>query len=171
LEPDLYDVIDEAAGVGGFKAFVESRYGTEPAFLVEAPFSLRLDNGYQVRGRIDAVYRDGTNWEIVDFKSGRPRDDPSLIVQLQAYAMAASRVDFGVDKPEQIDVSFAYLGGGLAVETERADDTWRRRAEQSLTRLTDAIESSRFDPTPGEWCQRCDFLRFCEAGQQWVADG
>ena len=170
LEPDLYDVIDEAAGDGGFKAFVESRYGTEPAFLVEAPFSLRLDNGYQVRGRIDAVYRDGTRWEIVDFKSGRPRDDPSLIVQLQAYAMAASKVDFGVDKPEQIDVSFAYLGGGLSVETERADEPWRGRAEQSLTRLTDAIESSRFEPTPGEWCRRCDFLRFCDAGQQWVAD-
>jgi CRISPR/Cas system-associated exonuclease Cas4 (RecB family) len=169
LEPELYDVIDEAAGGGGFKAFLDSRYGTETAYLIEAPFSLRMDNGYLVRGRIDAVYRDRTHWEIVDFKSGRPRDDPSSIVQLQAYAVAATKVDFGVDKPDQIDVSFAYLGGGLTVETKRADESWRGRAEEELTRLTGAIDEAQFEPTPGDWCHRCDFLRFCEPGRQEVA--
>jgi predicted RecB family nuclease len=168
LEPELYDVIDEAAGGGGFKAFLESRYGSDRAALIEAPFSLHLDNGYQVRGRIDAVYRDGTAWEIVDFKSGRPKADPSLMVQLQAYAVAATSVDFGVDKPDQIDVSFAYLGGGLTVETQRADEPWRDQARQDLERLTGAIENAEFDPRPGDWCSRCDFLRFCEPGQQEV---
>ena len=168
LEPELYDVIDEAAGGGGFKAFLESRYGSDRAALIEAPFSLHLDNGYQVRGRIDAVYRDGTAWEIVDFKSGRLKADPSLMVQLQAYAVAATSVDFGVDKPDQIDVSFAYLGGGLTVETQRADEPWRDQARQDLERLTGAIENAEFDPRPGDWCSRCDFLRFCEPGQQEV---
>jgi DNA helicase-2/ATP-dependent DNA helicase PcrA len=169
MEPGLYDVIDEASGGGGFKAFLASRYGTDRAGLIEAPFSLQLDNGYQVRGRIDAVYRQGTSWEIVDFKSGRPREDPSLMVQLQAYAVAATRVDFGVDEPEQIDVSFAYLGGGLTIETQRADEPWRDRALQDLERLTGAIDRAEFDPTPGDWCHRCDFLRFCPAGQEQVA--
>jgi DNA helicase-2/ATP-dependent DNA helicase PcrA len=170
LEADLYDVSDEAAGPGGFKAFLESRYGTEKADLVEAPFTVRLDNGYQVRGRIDAIYRDGSSWEIVDFKSGRPKDDPSLRVQLQAYALAVTTVDFGVDKPDQIDVSFAYLGGGLTVQTERADQPWRVEAEQDLERLTGAIDHGDFEPTPGDWCRRCDFLRFCWPGQQEVGD-
>jgi DNA helicase-2/ATP-dependent DNA helicase PcrA len=168
MEPELYDVIDEAAGGGGFKAFLESRYGTTDAALVEAPFSLQLDNGYQVRGRIDAVYRDGTSWEIVDFKSGRPRTDPALMVQLQAYAVAATDVEFGIDKPEQIEVAFAYLGGGLTVVTELADEPWRDRAKQNLERLTVSIENSEFEPTSGDWCHRCDFLRFCEAGQREV---
>jgi DNA helicase-2/ATP-dependent DNA helicase PcrA len=168
MEPELYDVVDEAAGTGGFKAFVDSRYGTEKPDLVEAPFSLQLDNGYQVRGRIDAVYRDGTSWEIVDFKSGRPKQDPSLIVQLEAYAVAAAKVDFGIDTPEEIDVSFAYLGGGLTVETTRADSEWRAGAEAELERLTGAIEAAEFEATPGDWCRRCDFLRFCEPGQQEV---
>ncbi|MGH8914290.1 MAG: ATP-dependent DNA helicase [Acidimicrobiia bacterium] len=170
LEPQLYDVIDDEAGTGGFAAFIDSRFGSERAELIEAPFTLTLDNGYQVRGRIDAVYCDKGSWEIVDFKSGRPRDDPSLMVQLQAYAVAATKVDFGIDKPERIDVSFAYLGGGLTVRSERADEAWRDTAEQDLQRLTGAIENREFDPTPGEWCGRCDFLRFCEPGRQMVGD-
>jgi DNA helicase-2/ATP-dependent DNA helicase PcrA len=168
LQPELYDAVDEAAGSGGFKAFLESRYGTEKPDLVEAPFIVTLGNGYQVRGRIDAVYRDQGNWEIVDFKSGRPKDEPSRMVQLQAYAVAATNAEFGVSPPEEIEVTFAYLGGGLTVHTERADPPWRQRAEDELVRLTDAIDDGQYQATPGDWCHHCDFLRFCEPGKQEV---
>jgi DNA helicase-2/ATP-dependent DNA helicase PcrA len=171
MEPGLYDATDdehEDVGAGGFRAFSESPYGTEPAALVEAPFVIEMENGYQVRGRIDAVYVRGGNWEIVDFKSGRRRDDPSRMVQLQAYALAATEVDFGLDGPEQIDVSFAYLGGGLDVHTERADEPWRAGARRKLESLTEAIDGERFEPVPGAWCGDCDFLRFCEPGKQEV---
>jgi DNA helicase-2/ATP-dependent DNA helicase PcrA len=170
LEPELYDAPDEAEGGGGFKAFLESRYGTDRAALVEAPFTIRLGNGYQIRGRIDAVYSNEGSWEIVDFKSGRPSEDPSRRVQLQAYAVAASEVDFGLGTPDRIDVSFAYLGGGLTVQTERADALWRERAREDLEQLTGAIENAEFDATPGKWCHRCDFLRFCEPGRRETGD-
>ncbi|MGH8871914.1 MAG: ATP-dependent DNA helicase [Acidimicrobiia bacterium] len=168
LEPGLYDAVDEAVGEGGFKAFLESRYGTERAALVEAPFVIEMESGYQVRGRIDAVYAQGGRWEIVDFKSGRRKDDPSRMVQLQAYALAAAQVDFGLDKPEQIDVSFAYLGGRLDVHTERADEQWREEARRNLEQLTGAIGDDRYEAVPGDWCHSCDFLRFCEPGKQEV---
>ena len=74
LEPGLYDAMDEATGGGGFKAFMGSRYGSEQARLVEAPFSFRTDSGYEIRGRIDAVYEREGNWEIVDFKSGKRKE-------------------------------------------------------------------------------------------------
>jgi DNA helicase-2/ATP-dependent DNA helicase PcrA len=170
LEPDLYDAPDEMGEGGGWQAFVGSRYGTEQAGLVEAPFNIALDSGFQVRGRIDAVYVRGTGWEIVDFKSGRPREDPSLLVQLQAYAVAATEVDFGVVKPEQIDVSFVYLGGGLNVHTERADAAWRERARRELETLTGSIAAGEYDPRPGEWCRGCDFLRFCEPGREQMRE-
>jgi DNA helicase-2/ATP-dependent DNA helicase PcrA len=171
LEPDLYDVSDdETGGTGGFKAFLESRYGTTQAHLVEAPFTIELHSGFRVRGRIDAVYRDGKAWEIVDFKSGRAKDDPSLLVQLQAYAVAAAAADFGVERPEQIDVSFVYLGGGLEVRTQRADQEWQDRARADLERLTSDIGDGRFEANPGEWCGRCDFLRFCGPGLEEVGE-
>jgi RecB family exonuclease len=151
--------------VGGFKAFLESRYGSEQAPLVEVPFTIEMDNGFQVRGRIDAVYARGRAWEIVDFKSGKRRDDPARMVQLQAYSVAATKVDFGLEEPEQIDVSFVYLGGGLEVHTERADGQWQEQARVNLERLTDAIDGDRFEPVPGGWCNGCDFLRFCPEGK------
>jgi DNA helicase II / ATP-dependent DNA helicase PcrA len=168
LEPGLYDAMDEVVGGGGFKAFLESRYGTEPARLIEAPFALQTDSGYEIRGRIDAVYEREGNWEIVDFKSGRRTEEPARMVQLQAYALAAIQVDFGLDKPERIDVSFAYLGGGLDVHTEHVDETWRNEASRNIEGVTSAIEGNRFDPLPGDWCHNCDFLRFCPEGRRQV---
>jgi DNA helicase-2/ATP-dependent DNA helicase PcrA len=166
FEPDLYDAMDEATGTGGFKAFLDSRFAARRAALVEAPFILRTDSGYEIRGRIDAIYEEDGNWEIVDFKSGPNRDDPTRIVQLQAYALAADRCDFGIDRPRDIEVSFAYLGGGLDVHTELADQAWREAASDTVEGITGAIEAEHFDPNPGDWCRNCDFLRFCPEGLQ-----
>jgi DNA helicase-2/ATP-dependent DNA helicase PcrA len=164
LSDDLYDVPGEAAGPGGFKAFLSSRFAELDPILVEAPFILRLDNDYRVRGRIDAIYADGKRWEIVDFKSGSPKDDPSLLVQLESYAVAATEVDFGPDRPEEMRVTFAFLGGGLNERTHEADDDWRNSARRHLLEITDAIEKGRFEEQPGTWCRSCDFLQFCEPG-------
>lgn len=172
MTDDLYDAIEGEGGEpGGFRAYEDSRFAVERASLVEAPFTLELDNGYRVRGRIDAVYADGNRWEIVDFKSGSRREDPSRMVQLQAYAVAADAIarGFGLAEPEEMDVTFAYLGGGLVEVTTRADGAWIEAARDRLRVLTDAIDSQRFDPTPGEWCNNCDFLQFCEEGRQEVS--
>lgn len=170
LAPDLYDAIDtDDAGTGAYRAYEESRFADNRAALVEVPFSIQTGNGYRVRGRIDAIYADGGHWEVVDFKTGRHRDDPSRIVQLQAYAVAADEVDFGLPKPETIDVTFAYLGGGIDERTTPAGPDWVKEARRRLDELTSGIESAGFDPNPGEWCAGCDFLRFCEAGQAEVS--
>lgn len=172
LEPGLYDAVDEpeAGDTGGYRAYESSRFANERARFVEAPFGLQLDNGYTVRGRIDAIYGDDSHWEVVDFKSGRRKDDPSRIVQLEAYAVAVSDVDFGAPKPDTVDVTFAYLGGGLHEESARADTQWVASARQHLAELTDAIDSREFAESPGQWCHNCDFLQFCGPGQKEVAN-
>lgn len=171
LEGGSYDAVEEAVGESAFDNFLGSRFADARPGLVEAPFTLHLDTGYQVRGRIDAVYCEGPKWEIVDFKSGRPREDPSRRVQLEAYAVAAAEVDFGVGPPEEIEVTFAYLGGELHVESEQADFEWRNRARAHLEALTSSIESGSFDERPGDWCHSCDFLRFCAPGRAHVGSG
>jgi DNA helicase-2/ATP-dependent DNA helicase PcrA len=169
LEPDLYDAVgldDGETGTGGYRAYEESGYATRRAVLVEAPFTFELDNGYRVRGRIDAIYADDGHWEVVDFKSGRQREDPSRVVQLQAYAVAVTDLELGPERPLSLDVTFAYLGGGLDVETTRADSNWVQAARARLLRLTDGIDAGEFTATPGEWCINCDFLQFCEPGKR-----
>ena len=169
LEPDLYDVIEGDSRPGAYSVYEASRFSDRSADFVEAPFSFMLDNGYKVRGRIDAIYTDGENWEVVDFKTGRPKDDPARIVQLEAYAVAIAEVDFADRKPESLDVTFAYLGGSLEEVSARADADWVDAARAHLERLTGGIESREFEPTPGEWCTNCDFLQFCDAGQEEVS--
>lgn len=168
LEPDLYDAPGEGSP-GGFKAFEQSRFATSRPALVEAPFSLALENKHRIRGRIDAVYVDGSDWEIVDFKSGRPSDDEARTVQLQAYAIAAQEADLGPPAPARTTVTFAYLGGGLVEESHIADEPWLESARRRLLQLTEGIEDGFFDEHPGPRCNGCDFLRFCGPGQAWLA--
>ena len=171
---DVADVADADAptgvgsgGPGPFEVFMESRFASMMPRLTEAPFEISLDRGVRVRGRIDAVYVEHDRWEIVDFKSGRPRTDPGLKVQLETYAVAMDRIhDIGTDP---LTVTFAYLGGGRLEETsETADPGWRAEAAAHLDSLAAGIESEMFDPTPGELCGSCDFLRFCPAGKRFL---
>lgn len=172
LEPGLYDAVDEpeAGDTGGYGAYESSRFATNKARFVEAPFGVRLDNGYTIRGRIDAIYADDTHWEVVDFKSGRSKEDPSRIVQLEAYAVAVDEVNFGAARPESLDVTFAYLGGGLEEVTARADARWVNAARAHLNELTDAMAGGEFTESPGDWCRSCDFLQFCGPGQAEVRE-
>lgn len=169
LEPDLYDVVDGDSGPGAYSVYESSRFAGRTAEFIEAPFSLVLGNGYKVRGRIDAIYVDGDVWEVVDFKTGRAKDDPARMVQLEAYAVAVDDVDFADVKPQSLDVTFAYLGGSLEEVSERADRAWVDEARQHLETLTGRIDAGEFEPSPGQWCHNCDFLQFCDAGMREVA--
>ncbi len=173
LEPGLYDGIDEEDGgrPGGFSVYEQSRFADSKAALVEAPFSFGLGDTMTIRGRIDAVYDHDGRWEVVDFKTGRHKDDPSRMVQLEAYAVAVTDVDLGLSgPPTALDMTFAYLGGGLDVVTVTADERWVGEARSHLERLADGIEAGEYEPTPGAWCANCDFLRFCEAGRSEVGE-
>ena len=174
LGPDLYDVIDPdgsgTAGDGAFDTFVGSRFARMRARLVEAPFQMVL-SGVRLRGRIDAVFEpEPGHWEIVDFKSGRARNDPAGHVQLEAYAVAAANGAFG-RAPDHLTATFAFLGGGnLEEQTETVDALWMSSARTRLSQLSQAITDRSYEPEPGRWCGGCDFLRFCPAGKSYVAD-
>jgi hypothetical protein len=92
------------------------------------------------------------------------------MVQLEAYAIAAVEVPFTSKRPNVIDVTFAYLGGGLATVSERADEAWIDRARHHLAELVASIDRGQWQPTASTACRHCDFARFCEAGTTWLED-
>lgn len=172
---DLYDVTESdepiSGGIDPYQVYLESRFAEMRPRFVEAPIDLHIPPG-RVRGRIDAVYEpEPGTWEIVDFKSGRHRDDPAAIVQLEAYAIAAADGALSPQLPESIEVTFAYLGGGELEEVRAAvDAAWLRQARQHLGDLAKIGLGPDYPQVASETCQRCDFVRFCETGQAFVAD-
>ncbi|MBM7437474.1 ATP-dependent DNA helicase [Streptomyces sp. HB132] len=67
------------------EAFERTAYARRTPYRVETPFQITL-GGRVIRGRIDAVYRTGDTYEIVDWKTGRHRTADPL--QLAVYRLA-----------------------------------------------------------------------------------
>jgi DNA helicase-2/ATP-dependent DNA helicase PcrA len=170
VSPSLYDSPGEwTDGDDPFSVFRSSRFADLQPVLVEAPFELLIGPPLLVRGRIDAIYEPAAgHWEVVDFKSGRPSRDPTRMAQLEAYAVAVADSGLAPNRPDQISVTFAYLGDRLEEQTHLVDGPWEMAARRHLEDLVTGIADGMFEPTPSEACTGCDFLRFCEAGRARV---
>lgn len=169
MDREIYDVPDGDYRPGAFRTFEGSRFAADTAARVEAPFVIDVGNDLRVRGRIDAIYDRGGHWEIVDFKSGKPSSHPARVVQLEAYAVACDEVDFGLSPAKSVRVTFAYLGDGLVEESNEVDDLWLGNARSHIEDLGRSIADESFPPTPSSMCRGCDFLRFCDAGKEFLA--
>lgn len=96
------------------RAFADGPYGDSAPHAIEAPFSIVL-GGQQVIGRIDAVYRTSTGFEVVDWKTNQKvTADP---LQLAIYRLAWAELN-GLD-PADVTGAFYYVRRG---EVHRHDD-------------------------------------------------
>ncbi|MFF9099785.1 UvrD-helicase domain-containing protein [Streptomyces rubrogriseus] len=102
-------------------AFERTEYARRTPFRVEAPFQLSLA-GRVVRGRIDAVYKDGdgvtATYEIVDWKTNRAATADPLQLALYRLAWAEQQ---GVP-PASVTAAFLYVRTGEVVRPEGLPD-------------------------------------------------
>jgi DNA helicase-2/ATP-dependent DNA helicase PcrA len=109
-------------------AFERTDYAHRTPYRVETPFQLAIA-GRVVRGRIDAVYKEGdgetATYEIVDWKTSRTRTADPL--QLAVYRLAWAEQQ-GVPL-ESVTAAFLYVRGG---EVVRPDDLPDRAALERL---------------------------------------
>ncbi|MGW4222272.1 UvrD-helicase domain-containing protein [Streptomyces bauhiniae] len=122
LEPDDLpgtdaEIADEADLEALKEAFERTEYARRTPYRVEVPVQLSLA-GRVVRGRIDAVYKDGegadATYEILDWKTGRTRGADPL--QLAVYRLAWAEQQ-GIP-PESVTAAFLYVRTG---EVDRPD--------------------------------------------------
>ncbi|MFE3516982.1 UvrD-helicase domain-containing protein [Streptomyces sp. NPDC059166] len=105
------DIADERDLAELKEAFERTPYARRTPYRVEAPFQIVLA-GRLIRGRIDAVYRTGDTYEIVDWKTTRHRTADPL--QLAVYRLAWAELH-GLP-PEAVTATFLYVRTG---ETSR----------------------------------------------------
>ncbi|MET9820835.1 MULTISPECIES: ATP-dependent DNA helicase [Streptomyces] len=111
-------------------AFERTEYARRTPFRVEAPFQLTLA-GRVVRGRIDAVYKEGdgatATYEIVDWKTNRAATADPLQLALYRVAWAEQQ---GIP-PASVTAAFLYVRTGEVVRPQGLPD---RAALEKLLR-------------------------------------
>ncbi|AGS71694.1 ATP-dependent DNA helicase [Streptomyces collinus] len=135
LEPDELpgtdaEIADERDLEALKEAFERTEYARRTPYRIETPFQLTLA-GRVVRGRIDAVYRNGdgptATYEIVDWKTSRTRAADPL--QLAVYRLAWAEQQ-GVPL-HAVTAAFLYVRGGEVVRPTGLPD--RPALERLLT--------------------------------------
>ncbi|MGA5000624.1 UvrD-helicase domain-containing protein [Streptomyces arboris] len=95
------------------EAFERTAYARRTPYRVETPFQITLA-GRVIRGRIDAVYRTGDTYEIVDWKTTRHRTADPL--QLAVYRLAWAELH---DLPlDAVTATFLYVRSGETVHPQ-----------------------------------------------------
>ncbi|WP_308191954.1 ATP-dependent helicase [Gordonia liuliyuniae] len=118
------DVADDDLAVLREK-FLASPWADRTPVDVEVGFETVIGETV-VRGRMDAVFRDGDGWLVVDWKTGaipEPAKRASLFVQLAAYRVAwAQLADVDLD---QVRAAFVYVRHGFTLEPDVLPDADR----------------------------------------------
>jgi RecB family exonuclease len=128
----------------------------------ERQFDFRL-GPHHVRGRVDRVDRVGEGYELIDYKTSRPKTAEQLRedIQLSLYALAA-REDWGLECSHQ---AYYYVLDDLKVPVERD----RRDAEavrDVVLEVGEGILAQEFEATPSPAaCAMCDYRIVCPAAE------
>jgi len=156
------------AGRGQLENFHRSHTAAPPDVLhQERGFELPLEHNVVVTGRMDQINDIGEGAvEIVDYKTGKPKDakkaDESL--QLGVYALAAREV-LELDAQRLV---FYNLTTNEAVATTR-DAKALAQTKQTIREVADRIRAGDFGARPGFVCRNCDYKPLCPAHEQLVS--
>jgi len=125
---------------------------------LETSFNLRLGN-YTIRGRIDRLDKVGDGVELIDYKTGSPKEKLAAEdkEQLLLYQIAAEEV-LG-QKPTKL--TYWYLNDNKPVSFQGSDKDKEKLKIDLLSRIEE-IRKSDFKATPGWQCKFCDFREICE---------
>lgn len=98
------DILEQAALRELIDKFRSSQWANRTPYSVEEPFTVVM-NDRIVKGRIDAVFKEGDRWFLVDWKTHAQMDADPL--QLSLYRIAfAKRHNISIDL---VDAAFVYV--------------------------------------------------------------
>ncbi|MFA6522128.1 MAG: UvrD-helicase domain-containing protein [Patescibacteria group bacterium] len=162
---------DEKTKLEYFEKARESLTDYHAQVLQEPPKILALEKGFTLhvgdvilKGRIDRIDSVDGGVEIIDYKTGKPkekleRDDKR---QLILYALAAAQ---SFDPPLVVKkLTYHYLENNTRASFEPKAKELLDLTENILDTVQ-KIRASSFGATPGEQCKYCDFKDICEFRQ------
>jgi DNA helicase-2/ATP-dependent DNA helicase PcrA len=168
FEDDYQEQEYKKDGLAQLRSFHATTLAAPPEVIAqEKPFELPMENNIVLTGRMDQVNRIGTNEEeIVDYKTGKPKDDDKAKkdLQLSVYALAAREVfDWNPTR-----LTFYNLQTNQAVSSTR-DDKKLNKVRAEIQEAAADIRAGEFPPKPGFFCKFCDYESICPAREQGTA--
>lgn len=134
----------------------------KPRYL-EQDFTLKIGDVI-LKGRIDRIDDAEGGVEIIDYKTGTPKEDGKLDAsdkeQLLLYQMAAREI-LGLNP---VKLTFHYLENNSQVSF-LGDDKALLDLREKIVERVNGIRTSNFTATPGFHCKFCDFADICEYRQ------
>jgi DNA helicase II / ATP-dependent DNA helicase PcrA len=141
-------------------------------FTKKAPKIAFIEKGFTIkfkdivfRGRIDRIDEVEGGYEIVDYKTGKPKEKLTWQDkrQLVLYQLAAEQC---FDPPLKITrLTYHYLEDNSYVSFE-AKEKDKEKLEYEILDAYDTLKKSDFSAKPGFHCQYCDFKDICEFAQK-----
>lgn len=133
----------------------------------EVPFVVRLDDGTQLLGRFDLLFRRNGRWRGLDYKTDRVTGDVAAYVesryglQQRAYGLAATRLL----REAFAGLDFYFLQSGEVVTWRPTPETLtaaENRVREAILAWREALSRDDFPPT-GDFnrCQRCTYRYLC----------
>jgi DNA helicase-2/ATP-dependent DNA helicase PcrA len=168
FEDDYQEQEYKKDGLEQLRAFHASLLAAPPDVVAqEKPFELPLENNVVLTGRMDQVNCIATGEEeIVDYKTGRPKNDDKAKkdLQLSVYALAAREVfDWNPTR-----LTFYNLQNNQVVSTTR-DDKKLNKVRAEIQEAAADIRAGEFPAKPGFSCKFCDYVSICPAMEQGAA--
>jgi DNA helicase II / ATP-dependent DNA helicase PcrA len=168
FEDDYQEQEYKKDGLAQLRSFYERTVAAPPTVIAqEKSFELPMENNVVLTGRIDQVNRlaEGQE-EIIDYKTGKPRDAEKARkdVQLSAYALAARQYfDWNPAR-----LTLFYLQSNEGVSTMR-DEKQLKKLREEIQEAAADIRAGEFHAKPGFACRYCDFVSICPAREQGAA--
>ncbi len=166
VEDSYQRTLYERQGLEQLQAFLAARAAEPQPEVVdtERTFSVEI-GGATIRGRVDRLDRAGEGVAIVDYKTGRPKDqeDADESLQLSIYALAVQRQW----KLEPRRLVFYNLETNQAVETVRSQKELEK-AEKLVRIAAENIAQGKFEAKPGWHCRWCSYRSLCPETEERV---
>ena len=164
IEDPYQRALYERQGLEQLEAFLAARAAEPPPEVLdtEKTFSIEI-GGVKIRGRVDRLDRADDGVTIVDYKTGRPRDqeDADQSLQLSIYAIAAQRQW----KLEPRRLVFYNLETNQAIATERSQKQLDE-AEKQVRIAAENIAQGHFEANPKWHCRWCSYRSLCPATEE-----
>jgi len=175
FEDDYQEAEYRRDGLEQLRNFHASMAAAPPSVLEqEKPFALPLDSRTVITGRMDQINsiagavkgRGPKKVEILDYKTGRPRNENAAKkdLQLSIYALAAREV---LDL-DPVRLVFHYLQNNQTLLTAR-DDKQLKEAEEIIQEVAADIRAGEFSAKPGFICKSCGYRPICPAHEEVTA--